>query len=279
MNETEIFNKRVESIQKILEENYRNLDKIKEMLLTLGKDLKRDVYKNTEGIVGIFDGVHLTDTNGNKYDVPANYAAKSRLVYGDTIKMIEEDGAPIFKQIQKVERKKTEGVLSKKEGKWVVLTDTGSYRVSDVAVDFNQGQMNDEVIVFIPATNLNAPYATLDRLVKPRLPEHKNAVIADKQPKQVQAPIQAPKPRAATPEPKPAGSPKPSAASSAPKPARPSQPSPAAQKTPADLPIPTRPNTQGDTISEISPSSSSSPSSGGGTTRTGNPLLDDDDLR
>lgn len=261
MNESEIFNKRVEIIQKLLEENYRNLDKIKEILDTLGKELKRDVYKNIEGIIGTFDGVHLTDSNGNKYDVPANYAAKSRLVYGDTIKMIEDNGATVFKQIQKVERKKTEGVLSKKEGKWVVLTDTGSYKVSDVAVDFNQGQMNDEVIVFIPAANLNAPYATLDRLVKPRLPEHKDSPAPVKQPKQTYSPkTQVSAPIPAVPAPKP--NPKPAAASP-----RPSVSTPKPNTGKLDLTANSK-----DAVTEISLND-------GNNSQSQNPSLDDDDLR
>ncbi len=207
MNESDVFNKRVESIEKLLEENYRNLDKIKELISTLGKDLKRDVYRNIEGVVGTFDGLHLVDTNGNKYEVPANYAAKSRLVYGDTIKMIDDNGSTVFKQIQKVERKKSEGVLSKKEGKWVVLTDTGSYRVSDVAVEHNQAQMNDEVIVYIPTANLNAPYAALDRLVKERQPQAQPQPKIQTQPKPAAKPVNntpvAPRPAAPKPMPKP----------------------------------------------------------------------------
>jgi hypothetical protein len=262
MNESEIFNKRVETIQKMLEENYRNLDKIKEMLSTLGKEIKRDVYKNTEGIIGTYDGVHLVDPNGNKYDVPANYAAKSRLVYGDTIKMIEDNGSTVFKQIQKVERKKTEGVLSKKEGKWVVLTDTGSYRMSEVAVDFNLGQMNDEVIVFVPASNLNAPYATLDRLVRPRLPEHKDALKVEKQPVQNTAPkVEVP----AKPRPTPVTKPAPKVVT----------PTPVTKPTPKQETTPVGTlnlgESKGDEVTQIT--------LGGTNPAPKNSSLDDDDLR
>jgi len=258
MNESEIFNKRVETIQKMLEENYRNLDKIKEILSNLGKEIKRDAYKNIEGIIGTYDGSHLIDPNGNKYDVPANYAAKSRLVYGDTIKMIEDNGTTVFKQIQKVERKKTEGVLSKKEGKWVVLTDTGSYKISEVAVDFNLGQMNDEVIVFVPAANLNAPYATLDRLVKPRLPEHKDASKVEKQPlhNKPNKPVAAVKPA-----PKPA-----------PVPVQPAPVSPQVQiPEPVSVGTLNLEETGEDQVSQIS--------LGGSTPAPKKPALDDDDLR
>jgi hypothetical protein len=166
MNENEIFNKKVETIVKMVEEAHRTLDKITSMLDGLTKEVKRDAYRNVEGIIGIFDGSYLVDSQNNKYEVPANYSAKSRLVYGDTIKMVEDEGKTIFKQIQKVERKATEGVLSKKEGKWYILTDSGSYKISDIAADFNHAELNDEAIAFLPAQNLNAPYATLDKILK-----------------------------------------------------------------------------------------------------------------
>lgn len=266
MNESEIFNKRVENIQKILDDNYRNLDKIREILETLGKELKRDVYKNIEGIIGTFDGVHLVDNNGNKYDVPANYAAKSRLVYGDTIKMIEDNGATVFKQIQKVERKKTEGVLSKKEGKWVVLTDTGSYKISEVAVDFNLGQMNDEVIVFVPTANLNAPYATLDRLVRPRLPEHKDVPKVEKQPSQQKG--SKPTVTAAAVKPRPAGN-KSSVKLSTPATSAPIQEAPKVEP-PVVGTLNLTENT-GEEVTQIS--------LGGKAPTPKNPAFDDDDLR
>lgn len=171
MNESELINKRLDILDKLIEDNIKNLSKIRDALGTLGKDVKRDSYKNIEGIIGTFDGYHLVDSKGNTFDIPANYAAKSRLVYGDTIKMIDDNGSVVFKQIQKVDRKKLEGVLSKKEGKWVVLTETGSYKISDIAAEHAEVKINDEVVVFVPAANLNAPFATLDRMLNPRRPE------------------------------------------------------------------------------------------------------------
>jgi hypothetical protein len=128
---------------------------------------KKELYKSMPGVEGVFDGVYLVTDDGQKLEVPANYAAKSRLVYGDRLKVIEEGETKLFKQIVKPERQRVEGILSKKEGKWHLLTPTGTYRVSDIAAEFNFAQINDKAIGIVPKDNLNVPYAALDKIDKP----------------------------------------------------------------------------------------------------------------
>ena len=70
----------------------------------------------------------------------------------------------MFKQITKVDRRSVEGVVNKKDGKWYVLADTGSYRLNDKAVEFHNLQLNDKITVLIPEDNLNTPYAALDKV-------------------------------------------------------------------------------------------------------------------
>ena len=58
-------------------------------------------------IEGQFDGQNMIGPDGKVYPVPANYASKSKLVEGDTLKLtIAQDGSFIYKQIGPVERKK-----------------------------------------------------------------------------------------------------------------------------------------------------------------------------
>ncbi len=154
----------VKKLYKILDNLERDVRYAKKLLIEVQQETRKD-YSQVPGDEGVYDGFHLVKTDGTKIEVPANYAAKSRLVWGDTLKMIEEEGKKLFKQIAKSPRKRVEGVLNKKEGKWYVLAETGSYRVSDVAVDFNNLQIGDKVTILIPENNLNAPFATLD--VKP----------------------------------------------------------------------------------------------------------------
>jgi len=126
-------------------------------------------YKLIPGVEGMFDGFNMITESGGKFEVPANYAAKSRLIYGDVLKKIEEDGKTLFKQISKKERKKLDGVLNKKEGMWHVLTDVGTYKVSETAAEFAGAGVGDKVTVLVPIDNTNVPFAALDKVVKERV--------------------------------------------------------------------------------------------------------------
>lgn len=166
LSSKEITNTRIDQIYKLVENTERSLHKLKEMLRSLDMEDKRDAYRDVPGITGTFDGVNLVSEDGKKLEVPTNYSAKSRLVFGDTLKLIEEDGKQVFKQIEKIERKKVEGILTKKEGKWYIISDSGTYKVSDIAADFQHAELNDEAVAFVPANNLNSPYAALDKVNK-----------------------------------------------------------------------------------------------------------------
>lgn len=155
----------------------REVKKVKAQLKTIEKHLqianslldkmdnKKD-YKDIPGIVGVFDGEYMVADSGERYKVPENYAAKSRLVPGDKLKMIEEDGKPLFKQVERVKTRQVRGVFSKKEGSWYVLTELGSYRILDVSANYNNVQPNDEAIVLVPDDNLNVKFAALEKVVK-----------------------------------------------------------------------------------------------------------------
>jgi len=143
----------------LLQNIIKRLDALEEQVF------KRKVdYSSIDGASGIFDGYKMTTPAGKTYEVPANYAAKSKLVYGDTLKLVEEGGKKLFKHISKVNRRKTSGILTKKEGDWHALTDSGSYRVSDVAAEFQHAQLNSKVTVLLPEDNLKAPFATIDEV-------------------------------------------------------------------------------------------------------------------
>lgn len=57
-------------------------------------------------IVGIFNGENLLATDTNLiYNIPGNYASKSKLVEGDKMKLyIQTNGTYIFKQVEMVPR-------------------------------------------------------------------------------------------------------------------------------------------------------------------------------
>jgi predicted flap endonuclease-1-like 5' DNA nuclease len=166
----------------------KDLRRIKSQLRSIEKHLNlagralRDLegkinpsYEDVPGVVGVFDGVSLVTKEGDKHAVPANYAAKSKLVFGTKLKMItlesgegeEKQTRTIFKQVGKIPAKKIEGILSRKDGKWHILSDAGSYRISDVAAEFNRVQPNDEATALIPEDNVKAPFAALLKVIRP----------------------------------------------------------------------------------------------------------------
>jgi len=106
----------------------------------------------TSGVTGFFDGQNMVAANGEKYPVPPNYVSKSMIVAGDQLKMIKEGGETLFKQIQRTKRKRLAGVLALKEGKFNVLTDEGSFKVLNEAVEHFGLKAEDRVEILTSAT-------------------------------------------------------------------------------------------------------------------------------
>src|SRR5581483_9862169 len=123
--------------------------------------------KDLPGEVGVFDGLNMVSEKGETYPVPANYASKSLLVVGDTLKLVDENGEKRFKQIEHVKRHKTTGILHKKDGKFKVITPEGSYNVLDASIEHFKGEVGDEVILQLPAGNLTTAWGAVESIHKP----------------------------------------------------------------------------------------------------------------
>ncbi len=160
------YQKKYENVKNLLQSALNQIEKVQNVIETLEQAERKAHYQSIPGTEGVFDGQYLIAQDGRKTEVPINYAAKSKLVYGDILKVFTDSGKQIFKQIDRVERKKIEGVLTKKEGKWYLLSDTGSYRISDVAADYAKAELNDKASALIPAENTRVPFACLDRLYR-----------------------------------------------------------------------------------------------------------------
>ncbi|OIP97540.1 hypothetical protein COT69_00035 [candidate division WWE3 bacterium CG09_land_8_20_14_0_10_39_24] len=165
---------------------------------------------NIPGIIGTYDGENMVTEKGQKFPVPQNYASKSELVYGDTLKRIEEGGGLVFKQVQRVKRLKVPGVLVKKEGRWAAVTSEGSYKVLDRTVEhfgFKEGQ---EVMAVVSENNKTAPFAAIEQLKKeesgavlPKPEEEKKKAVSEEKkpaPAPAPAPVSVPVPAAKTKE-------------------------------------------------------------------------------
>ena len=141
--------------------------------INLARQILREVEAATRtpprdlpGIAGKFDGEAMVTDKGEKYPVSENYASKSLLVVGDTLKMVTEGDHRLFKQIERVRRVRVEGILTKKEGRWHAVTADGSYRILPAAVSFHRGGEGDEVVVLLPQDNKRVGFAALERVLK-----------------------------------------------------------------------------------------------------------------
>jgi len=158
------YQKKYENIKNLVQAALNQLDKVQNAIELLESEDRRAHYQSIPGTEGVFDGQNLIAQDGRKTEVPSNYAAKSKLVYGDILKVFTDSGRQIFKQIDRVERKTVEGVLTKKEGKWYLLTDIGTYKISDASAEYHKAELNNRASALIPAQNPKVPFASLERV-------------------------------------------------------------------------------------------------------------------
>lgn len=159
---------KIDLIRQALTASESSIKLVRQLLSELESGGIRDKPKAKEmpGITGVFEGETMTTEKGEKYPVPENYASKSILVVGDTLKLVEDGGKKRFKQIEHVKRHKTTGIIAKKEGKWTAVTSEGSYRILPAAVDHFKGEAGDEILVQLPANNLQTPWAAVEKVTK-----------------------------------------------------------------------------------------------------------------
>ncbi len=122
----------------------------------------------TEGdiVQGVFDGEKMIGNDKKSYQVPANYASKSKLVPGDVLKLtVLPDGRFVFKQIGPVERKNVIGVLEDAgDGEYQVDVEGKKYRVILASVTYYKTKIGDKLSVIIPA-NEESEWAALDNTI------------------------------------------------------------------------------------------------------------------
>lgn len=119
----------------------------------------------TPGLVGKYDGMFMVTEAGKKYPVPDNYAAKTKLVYGDKLKMVEGREGRRFKYIGRVPFTELEAKLALKDGRSVAVAKEGSYKLLQSAVRHYNGEEGDKLVILIPKDEKHAPFAALQKIV------------------------------------------------------------------------------------------------------------------
>lgn len=152
----DIPEKQVKRLRALIQEAETNLAAAKELLISLvGEDSEMIMQSKDENIgkiiEGVFDGQNMVGSDAKTYPVPANYASKSKLVQGDILKLtIAEDGAFLYKQIGPIPRKQIVGVLSQKDGHYVVTVGDKEYRVLLASVTYFKAKPGDQVSINVP---------------------------------------------------------------------------------------------------------------------------------
>ncbi len=163
----DIPEKQVKRLRALIQEAETNLAAAKELLISLvGDDAVVSASVKDENIgkviEGVFDGQNMVGSDAKTYPVPANYASKSKLVQGDILKLtIAEDGAFLYKQIGPIPRKQVVGVLTQKEGHYVVTVGDKEYRVLLASVTYFKAKPGDQVSINVPEDG-NAEWAALE---------------------------------------------------------------------------------------------------------------------
>lgn len=130
-------------------------------------------------IEGIFDGQNMIGNDGKTYSVPANYASKSKLVEGDTLKLtISTDGSFIYKQIGPVERKRAIGKLLRDETteEFVVDVQGHRYKVLRASITYFKADEEDEVVVLLPK-NAESTWVAVENIIK--VGDNREALLTD----------------------------------------------------------------------------------------------------
>jgi len=159
--------KQVKRLKSLLQEAETNLAAAKELLVSLVGDdseVAQSVKEENIGkvIEGVFDGQNMVGSDAKTYPVPANYASKSKLVQGDILKLtIADDGAFLYKQIGPIPRKQIVGVLTQKEGHYVVTVGEDEYRVLLASVTYFKAKPGDQVSINVPEDG-KAEWAALE---------------------------------------------------------------------------------------------------------------------
>lgn len=186
---------KLNQIRAMLETASASLEAARQMLseMTGGKDISAEVHTEEakklgkvsvageEKIIeGVFDGQNMIGPDGKQYSVPANYASKSKLVEGDTLKLtITADGSFVYKQIGPVERNRLVGILTKDNltDEYRVLAGDKSYKVLLASITYFKGDEGDEVVILVPKGK-DSQWAAVENIIK-KLEAAQGAPAAD----------------------------------------------------------------------------------------------------
>lgn len=154
----------------LLEEGYHGKNTL---VLDKLEEIKNGIFDETEGgaretVEGVFDGQKMIGADGKEYQMPANYASKSKLVEGDILKLtIDNLGNFIYKQIGPIDRKRIKArlVYDETTRQYLAILGPKRWKLLTAAVTYFHGEAGDEVIILIPKDS-KSQWAAVENMVK-----------------------------------------------------------------------------------------------------------------
>jgi hypothetical protein len=146
-----------------------------EPLDTKGKAKDLSVLEEGKVVEGVFNGQNMIGADSKEYTVPANYASKSKLVEGDTLKLtIGDDGSFMYKQIAPIERRKLIGTLSQSDGNYMVTADGKNYKVLQASITYYKGMPGDQITIILPKEH-ESSWAAVENVIKKNIIDGDNS--------------------------------------------------------------------------------------------------------
>jgi hypothetical protein len=161
-----LINKKEFDVESLLDSLERTKEASEGFVVTNGANIRGN---GSERIVeGVFNGEKMLSGDGIEFNIPANYASKSKLIEGDILKLtIRKDGSFIYKQIGPVERMQLVATLAsnEKEGEWYALEGKKRWKLLTASVTYFHGQPGDEVVILIPKDS-ESDWAAVENVIK-----------------------------------------------------------------------------------------------------------------
>ncbi len=133
-----------------------------------GMKIADDSSCGAQILEGVFAGDKMIGSDGKSYDIPPNYASKSKLVEGDILKLtITASGKFIYKQIGPIARKRIIGELavdSEHDEYWVVA-DTSKWKILKASVTYFKGEPGQKVAFLVPQDG-PSKWAAVENIIK-----------------------------------------------------------------------------------------------------------------
>lgn len=131
---------------------------------------EKDEENESKIIEGVFNGEFMIGPDGKQYNVPSNYASKSKLVEGDIMKLtITPNGTFLYKQIGPIERERIVGeLLQEEDGNFYVTYQGNKWRVLTASATYYKGSTGDEAVILIPKHGISR-WGAVDNIIKKRI--------------------------------------------------------------------------------------------------------------